>query len=341
MNEGDICVNFFFFYGYPALKALSAFLYPYCIRLSNYQVSLRVFTVNLDVAISYWMFAFRFTLILPSKHAHQKQQPKSVQVRRRSERSSTGSSDCASSSTNSQLFPKHCFACKKDRKQHNKKDEYPHLIKTKIGDVSVKLAAKEKMPSFYYENKDEDLIARELKCHRSCYNKFRLSSVGFDDISDNADFREYQWESNYNSVTDYVTEHILNEKRAVSIAVLHTIYGLKPNDTSYHSKLKSRLKKDFPTLSFLNIGRNSPDVVIDGAAEFDEITFNDKEGCLTKAENLLSSTDNKHRLSEFSEWAAYSFASDLMGAVARGKTITAKQYLLALGIHNITGQKKT
>ena len=40
MNEGDICVNFFF-YGYPALKALSAFLYSYCIRLSNYQVSLR------------------------------------------------------------------------------------------------------------------------------------------------------------------------------------------------------------------------------------------------------------------------------------------------------------
>ena len=40
MNEDGICVKFFF-YGYPALKALSAFLYSYCIRLSNYQVSLR------------------------------------------------------------------------------------------------------------------------------------------------------------------------------------------------------------------------------------------------------------------------------------------------------------
>ena len=30
-----------FFYGYPALKAFIAFLYSYCIRLSNYQVSLR------------------------------------------------------------------------------------------------------------------------------------------------------------------------------------------------------------------------------------------------------------------------------------------------------------
>ena len=106
------------------------------------------------------MFAFRFTLILSSKHAQQKQQPNTMQVRRRSERSSTGSSDSVSSSTNSQLFPKHGSICKKDRIQHNKKDEYPHLIKTKTGELSFKLAAKEKLPSFYYENKDEDLIAQ-------------------------------------------------------------------------------------------------------------------------------------------------------------------------------------
>ena len=79
---------------------------------------------------------------------------------RRSKRNSTGSSDSVSSSTNSQLFPKHGSICKKDRIQHNKKDEYPHLIKTKTGELSFKLAAKEKLPSFYYENKDEDLIAQ-------------------------------------------------------------------------------------------------------------------------------------------------------------------------------------
>ena len=38
-NEGDTCVNFFL-YAYPALKAFSAFLYTYCMRLSNYEVSL-------------------------------------------------------------------------------------------------------------------------------------------------------------------------------------------------------------------------------------------------------------------------------------------------------------
>ena len=57
--------------------------------------------------------------------------------------------------------------------------------------------------------------------------------------------------------------------------------------------------------------------------------------------NLVSSKDNKHRLSELCERAAYSFASDLMAAVTRDKMITAKEYLLGLGIHNITGQRKT
>ena len=236
------------------------------------------------------------------------------------------------------------------------------------------MTAREKIPSFYYENKDEDLIVRQLKCHRSCYNKFSLSSVRFDDISDNTEACEYQEGGNYSFVTDYVNKHILNKKKTVSVAVLHTIYGLKPNDTRYRSKLKSRLKKDFPTLFFLNTGRNSPDVVIDGSAEFDEISFNDKERCLIKAakyvinntikqyespsqlawaldigklkiyskpcdslllfyKNVLSSKDNKHRLSEFCKQAAYSFASDLMAAVTYGKMITAKQYLLALSHH--------
>ena len=57
--------------------------------------------------------------------------------------------------------------------------------------------------------------------------------------------------------------------------------------------------------------------------------------------NLLSSKDNQHRLSEFCEQAAYSFALNLMAAVTRGKMITAKQYLLVLGIDSITGQRKT
>ena len=34
-----------------------------------------------------------------------------------------------------------------------------------------------------------------------------------------------------------------------------------------------------------------------------------------------------------------SHSSDLIHGVTRGKTITAKHFLLALGLHNLTGQK--
>ena len=55
-----------FFYGYPALKAFIAFLYSYCIRLSNYQVSLRFLRLILMWLSHIECFAFRFTLILSS-----------------------------------------------------------------------------------------------------------------------------------------------------------------------------------------------------------------------------------------------------------------------------------
>ena len=52
-----------------------------------------------------------------------------------------------------------------------------------------------------------------------------------------------------------------------------------------------------------------------------------------------SSTD-KAKKSEAIERFINSFAADITAAVTRGKTITAKQFLLALGLHNITGQRK-
>ena len=52
-----------------------------------------------------------------------------------------------------------------------------------------------------------------------------------------------------------------------------------------------------------------------------------------------SSTDKKKK-SEAIERFINSFAADITAVITRGKTITAKQFLLALGLHNITGQRK-
>ena len=49
---------------------------------------------------------------------------------------------------------------------------------------------------------------------------------------------------------------------------------------------------------------------------------------------------NKKQNPDYVARLASSFASDIIAAVSQGKTITNKQFLLALGLHNITGQRK-
>ena len=54
--------------------------------------------------------------------------------------------------------------------------------------------------------------------------------------------------------------------------------------------------------------------------------------------HLLKAKDNQESLSV--KRLIESFSSDLIHGVTRGKTITAKHFLLGLGLHNLTGQKK-
>jgi len=94
---------------------------------------------------------------------HGKKSPRKL---RRSERASTIPTDL---SINKNLFDKNCVVCGKDRIQRSKKNEFPTVIKTSKVEKTIKLAAKDKIPSLYYKIKDEDLIAKELRYHNSCY----------------------------------------------------------------------------------------------------------------------------------------------------------------------------
>lgn len=117
---------------------------------------------------------FRFTLILSSK----KSSITPIATPRRSERYSVDSG--GSIDDLAKLFPKECFICNKYRLQRNKKNEFTRLLTTKEGENTVKIASKEKLPTFYNENHDTDLIARELKFHTSCYQTFTIGySKGF------------------------------------------------------------------------------------------------------------------------------------------------------------------
>ena len=67
-----------------------------------------------------------------------------------------------STDTSKPLFPNSCFT--------NKKDIVVKTILTLSAEAILKTAAKNKMCDFYFQNKDLDLIARQLHCHQPCYN---------------------------------------------------------------------------------------------------------------------------------------------------------------------------
>ena len=331
-------------------------------------------------------------MILSSKHASESSTATVTPVRR-SERVGSSGNDSALVDENlssPSLFPAECFVCGKYRLQHSKRNERTRQLLTRESEITIKMAARDKIPSFFYENESVDLIAKELKFHRSCYKNFTLGySKVFRErvnvtLQDENQPEEVQEQGDYEAVKQYVDQHVLLHKNAVSLNVLHTVYGLRPNDSRYRLKLKNRIKKDFAhKVSFLSVGNKTPEIIIDASISPTEMAFQDKEGCIIKAAEylrndvlthceglpelswppqleelkneernppdslmlfykfLLQSQSTVHKKSpEYVERLVRSFASDIIGAVSQGKTITEKQFLLALGLHNITGQRK-
>ena len=103
----------------------------------------------------------KFTLILAKKA--KQSIPKPVQ---RLSNSCTPASD--SEKTN--VYPNICNYCKKYQLKQKQKIQFPKTITTSDAVATIKAAAKQNNPDLYYEIKDHDLIAREFKYHKKCYN---------------------------------------------------------------------------------------------------------------------------------------------------------------------------
>ena len=50
-------------------------------------------------------------------------------------------------------------------------------------------------------------------------------------------------QGNCEDVKQYINQHVLTDRNAVSLHVLHTIYGLHPDDQRYCLKLKNQIMK--------------------------------------------------------------------------------------------------
>ena len=81
---------------------------------------------------------------------------------------------------------------------------------------------------------------------------------------------------------------MLTGRNAVSLNVLHTIYGFRPDDRGYLLKLKNRIMKDFKEkVAILTSEKKMSDIVVDASALPTEIAFKYKEGCAVKAAQYL------------------------------------------------------
>ena len=187
-----------------------------------------------------------------------------------------------------------CFICGKEQLEKDQDDYYLVIVLTKEGKATIKSACKEKLPSYYLEIEDTDLIARELKYHKPCFNTFTyIYSIQKKRQLDNSGLYKgkaaqstYE-QGDFQSIIGYINKHVKAKKEAISTTKLHAIYGIAVSDSRYRSKLKTRIKNQFGEDIFCSVGRNSPDIVVSSSLSLSEVTFQDTDGCVINAAEYL------------------------------------------------------
>ena len=156
----------------------------------------------------------------------------------------------------------------KFRVQYNTKKYEPYTITTQNAENTIKAAVKDKDETLYINIKDLDLIAKEFKVHSHCYQQytngyaFGSRSSTSSSVQDMATNNCYNC-GNFEQVKEYVEDKVLGLGNAVSMNILHEIYGLEVGDNRYRNKLKVRLKDDFKEkISFVAVSHETAEVVI-------------------------------------------------------------------------------
>ena len=269
-----------------------------------------------------------------------------------------------------------CFA--RGTVKHKGKEHIPLTITTMSAVAKIKEAAESKNESLYYEIKDVDLIAKKFKYHAFCYKDF-VRQERPSQCQGQADSGSLK--GDFEALIDCIQKIALSQNQAVSMSLLHEMYGIHKQDTRYRNKLKNRIQSYFPEkLFFVSVSKTVPEVVISKEGINSHTLFNNPDFVIKKASESLRSDildyaknmptlkwppyiedltseamqppqslvlflsqllkANQHFESYAVKRLVESYSSDLIHGVTRGKVLTAKHFVLSLGLHNITGQKK-
>ena len=149
------------------------------------------------------------------------------------------------------------------------------------------MAAESKGGDSYYEIRDLDLIAKEFRYHRLCYKDF----IRHQKSSNNNEQEESDTQKgNFKAVIEFIENTILLQNQAVSMSLIHEIYGAHLQDKRYRNKIKIRILDLFPEkLLFLSIGKKEPEVVISKDGINSHTVLNSPERIVKKAAELLRS----------------------------------------------------
>ena len=128
----------------------------------------------------------------------------------------------------------------------NKRTE-PYTILTFDAANSIKGEAKVKNENLYVEIKDLDLVTKEFKMHKHCYQQFTPGyTKGVRNEEQPSTSNDPKYESdNFEAFKEYVCNHFLKLGKAASMKQLHNIYELGAGNSRYRNKLKARLQNHF------------------------------------------------------------------------------------------------
>ena len=157
---------------------------------------------------------------------------------------------------------------------------------------------------FLCQIQDVDLIAKELMIHKKCCLDYTRI---LDSTAENATEQLLRQLGDIESVRTFISEAVFEQNQAVSITVLHRLYGTgygQENEKIYRNKLKKRVFDEHgDSLKFLKVDGKTPEVVVNSDGLNSTTIVRDKSMVLLKAAEYLLNDILEHIAScDISNW---------------------------------------
>ena len=101
-----------------------------------------------------------------------------------------------------------------------------------------------------------------MKYHQTpCYKSFTKGTNDLANQQPDVDEIDDETTGDFKAVKRCINEQVILQTQAVSMLAIHEIYGIRPTDTGYPSKLMKRIQSTFPQqLHFVIANQNTAEI---------------------------------------------------------------------------------